>query len=153
MPTAVATEVRAYAHCINPLCPGYGQEEVPAISTETSFTFRDHGDNSALGSMVFRSFVELRYAVDADEETNRDEYVEQYRAAAACRTCERPRELTATQRPTYLPLSGHDPMGLLGAPAFDPSVKNTEADAKIAALEAQLNRMQALLEAKLGGDD
>lgn len=148
MPTQTSDLVRAYAHCINPMCPGYGQEEVPAVSTETSYTFRDHGGNSR---EVFRSFVELRYAVDAVEEQDRDAYVEQYRDAAACRSCGRPRELSATQRPSYLPLSGHDPMGLLTSPAFNPAVVNTTQDAELAEMKAKLARMEALLE-KLGGD-
>lgn len=152
MPTAVETRVRAYAHCINPMCPGYGQEEVPAVSTETSYTFRDHGGDSR---EVFRSFVELRFGVDADE-ADRDVYVEEYREAAACRSCSRPRELSATPRPSYMPLSGHDPYGLINGTVagFNPQVTNTQADAEMAELKAANTRLEAKMEellSKLGG--
>jgi hypothetical protein len=118
MPTAVETRVQAYAHCINPMCPGYGQEEVPAISTETSYTFRDHGGDSR---EVFRSFVELRFAVDVDE-SDHEAYGVAYAEAAACRSCGKQRELSTTQRPSYVP-SGHDPLGLLSMSGVVPAVQ------------------------------
>jgi hypothetical protein len=145
MPTAVETRVQAYAHCINPMCPGYGQEEVPAIATETSYTFRDHGGDSR---EVFRSFIELRFVVDAPE-SDHEAYGEQYREAAACGSCGRPRELAATQRPSYQPLSGHDPMGLLNAMPFNPAMKNTQADADRAEEMATMRREMAELKAML----
>lgn len=147
MPSAVETPVKAYAHCRWPLCPGYGQEEVPAVKTETSYTFADHGENGPLRSSVFRSFSELRFAVDADV-SDREAYIEQYREAAACKSCGNPRELADQARPQYVP-SGYDPMGLVNGTVaqFNPSVVNTPGDEKVAALEATVNKQAAMLAA------
>jgi hypothetical protein len=35
--------VRAFAHCIQVRCPGYAQEEVDAVRTETEYTYADGG--------------------------------------------------------------------------------------------------------------
>jgi hypothetical protein len=144
MPTAVAEKISAFAHCQYAMCAGYVQEEVPAISTETSYTFRDHGGDSR---EVFRSFVELRFAVDVDE-SDHEAYGVAYAEAAACRTCGKPRELSTTLRPSYVP-SGHDPLGLLSMSGVVPGQVNTQADADRAEEMATMRREMAELKAML----
>lgn len=126
-------QVKAYAHCQNPLCPGYGQEEVDAVRTEFAWTFGDSDPKSVFKNMIDRSTMMFEYANGEDR---------------ACRSCSTDRELTGTARPTYQALSGFDPMGLLNA-KFDPNTVNTEADARIAALEAALAKQTALIEGML----
>lgn len=124
--------VKAFAHCRHPLCPGYGQEEVDAVRTETAYGFKDNGGDLP---GIERSMVMLVFADDD---------------ARACRNCGRDRELTGDARPSYQPLSGFDPMGLINGSVapFDPNVVNTEADQRIAALEAQIAKLAAAVEAK-----
>lgn len=126
------TRVELYAHCRNPLCPGYGQEKVAGIVQETAYQYSDNGADMMRGH-VERSIHDLRF----EDEDSRP-----------CRVCKQARELSETPRPSYQPLSGFDPMGLVngGASAFDPTKVNTEADARIADLEAKLNRLIAASE-------
>jgi hypothetical protein len=101
MPTLTETPVDAYAHCVEPRCQGTNQEPVKAIRKETAHTYRERG-----GDMpgIEASWVVL--AFENEDEIN-------------CPHCGRTRELSVEQRKTYAALSGHDPMGLLGAPKFD----------------------------------
>lgn len=129
-------KVKAYAFCVNPLCPGYGQEETDCVKTTVAYTYGDNGADM-FKSMVERSTFSLAFADDDD---------------AACRVCAQPRQLSEHPRPSYQPLSGFDPMGLVnGVQQFNASVVNTEADAKVAALEAtmalQAAQIAQLLEA------
>lgn len=130
-------KVKAYAHCRNPMCPGYGQEQVDGVRTTVEYTYGDNGADM-FKSMVERSTVTHDFVNDADR---------------PCRHCGGDRELTDQARPTYQALSGYDPMGLVNgeAGAFNPNVVNTEADARVAALEAQIRlqgeQLKALLDA------
>jgi len=123
--------VRAWAHCRHGLCPGYLQEEVDAERVETAFTFKDNGGRGSVPG-VERSFVELLWT---DQEQ------------AACPSCGTPRELTDQERPQY-EASGYDPMGLVnsGAGGFNAQVQNSEADERMAAMEAQIAKLTAALE-------
>lgn len=142
-PSTVTEEpVEAYAHCANARCPGYAQEAVPAIRQETSRTYQANG-----GQLpgVENSQVHYRFA---DEEAN-----------GPCPGCGRMRELSADQRPSYNPISGFDPNYLVGSTAqgFDPSMRNTESDAKVAELEARLTaqseKMDKLIAALAQGEE
>jgi hypothetical protein len=139
MPTITEKPVEAYAHCNNALCPGYGQEKVKAVEEVTEWTFVDNGGDIP---GVERSRSLLKFASDDD---------------ISCGTCGRERELSKDPRRNYENLSGFDPMGLINGkvPGFNPAVVNTEADARVAELEAQIARQGAMLEQllqNLGGD-
>lgn len=132
MPTVTETPVKGYAHCRNARCPGYQQQEVDAVREEKSFTFGDGGGDGVFTHMVERSMVAFLFA-DPGE--------------ASCPSCGEAREVTGDPRPSYQPLSGHDPMFLATSGAkFDPSMVNTPADARTAELEAQVARMQAAID-------
>lgn len=135
MPTVTHVEQTAYAHCGTPTCPGSRQVEVQGVRRETSYMFTENGGDIP---GVERSVVEWTFADEADR---------------ACPTCERPREISNQLKPSYDPLSGFDPMGLLTVDPFDPSRRNTVEDEKVAELEAKLaaqsKKLDQLLE-KLG---
>lgn len=125
--------VKAYAHCLNPACPGYGQQQLDVTRTTIGYGFKDNGGDLP---GIERSTVTLEFADPADQ---------------PCRTCSRPRELSEHPRPSYQPISGYDPMGLVNGSvpqSFDPNRVNTEADARVAALEATVAKMAAALEAR-----
>lgn len=124
MATVTETPVKGYAHCRNARCPGYQQEEVDAVREEKAFTYGDGGGDGVFMHMVERSMVSFLFANPDD---------------APCPSCKEPREMSGEPRPSYQPLSGHDPMFLATSGAkFDPGVVNTPADAKQAELEAKL---------------
>lgn len=131
MPTITATPATVWAHCRDSRCPGNNQEELNGFREETAWTLGENGGDGAFFSMIEKSIVEYRVADEAD---------------SPCGVCSEPREISGSPRPTYQPLSGHDPLGLIGGPAFNPNVQNTDQDAKIAELQATVNRLAALLE-------
>jgi hypothetical protein len=126
VPTITPTPATVWAHCRSARCPGYQQEELQGERVETAFTFGENGGDGIFVSFVEKSVVEFR----ADD------------SVLACPGCGESREISGEPRPQYMPLSGHDPMGLLSS-SFDPTVRNTESDAKVAELEAKLNRLLA----------
>ena len=132
MPTVTESKVRAYAHCRNARCPGYQQQEVDAIREEKGLTYRDlngPGPADPYDGLVERSSVYYRFADEKDR---------------ACRGCGEAREVTGDPRPSYQPLSGHDPLGLLEFGGFDAS-KVIQPDDRTAALEAQLQEMREMV--------
>jgi hypothetical protein len=128
MPQITATPATVYLHCRDPRCPGANQEELPGIREETSQTLGENGGDGAMAAMIERSWIE--YRVEDPE-------------SLPCPACGQGREVTGTARPQYQNLSGHDPMGLIGGLTFDPNRVNTETDARVAELEAKLNRLLA----------
>lgn len=85
----MSTEVvDGFAHCPDPLCDGYRQQEVRAIREEVGQSYTENG-----GDMpgIERSSVYLRFEA-SDEQP--------------CPTCDRDRELSLTERKRYQPLSG-----------------------------------------------
>lgn len=122
------TARKLYAFCQNAQCPGYAMVEVDGLVREVGDTFQAGGGDIP---GIERSHVELLYQDASD---------------APCPSCSQPRSLSAEPRPSYDPLSGHDPMGLLAGAKFDPNVVNTEQDEKVAALEAQVAKLAALVE-------
>lgn len=127
-----ATEevVQCFAHCKNPMCPGYAQEPVDAVVTTTEYTYKDNGGDLP---GTERSNRDLRFADDEER---------------ACRACKQPRELSADARPSYQNLSTFDPMGLVNGSvaAFNPGQVNTEADTRVAALEAQMAKQAEMID-------
>lgn len=127
-------QVKAYAHCRNAMCPGYGQQQVDAVRTTVAYTYGDNGADM-FKSMVERSVQTIDFASPDD---------------VPCPHCGQARDVTDQERPSYQPLSGHDPMGLVnGGHVFDPNRVNTQQDAEIAELRAELARLAS----KLGGED
>lgn len=108
MPTEVTVEVVAYAHCPNPRCAGYQQEEVAARQTEESWSYAEQGGDLPGQE---RSFVRLFFINDG-REGRPDEL--------HCK-CGLVRELSATPRRQYrVEGFSHDPMALLDIDPFDP---------------------------------
>lgn len=137
MPTVTETPVKGYAFCRNARCSGYQEEEVDALREETAYTYGDNGGDGVFVGMVERSMVTFRFA---DPER------------APCRSCKQPREVSGSPRPSYQPLSGHNPMGLLEFGGFDPSMmvppggdRTAELEQKLAATQEQV---QALIDAQ-----
>lgn len=104
MPALTETPITAYAHCRDARCPGYQQQEVQAVRVETGWTYGENGGDGVFTHMQEKSSVEFRFADDAE---------------APCPVCTVPREVTGDARPSYQPLSGFDPLGLLSVPKFD----------------------------------
>jgi hypothetical protein len=143
MPTVTETPVeRAFAHCPQPRCPGNAQEPVEAVKRETAHTYRERGGD---GPGIESSWVTLAFAHEAD---------------VACPHCGHARDVADQQRKTYAALSGHDPMGLLGAPRFDAKKQNEVrqelqsqgVDPEKVALEQQVKDLLARAEKAEAGD-
>jgi hypothetical protein len=103
MPQVTEKPRQVFLHCPNPVCPGMVQETVDGFEVETAFLFTDNG-----GDLPFVERSTSRGMVPAEFDT-------------ACRHCGANREISLTPRPNYQPLSGADPMGLVGAPAVRPA--------------------------------
>jgi hypothetical protein len=135
MPTQTVTPVRGYAHCVVPRCPGTYEQEVDALKVTTSWSFIERGGDIPGEE---NSQDAARFADEAD---------------AVCEHCDGHREVSLSPRPQYQPLSGHDPMGLLGMPQYDPNKVNAPNDqqaAEIEALRTQLEEQRKLIEQALG---
>lgn len=127
MPTIVEVEVDGYVHCALPRCEGNQQEKVKAVKREVSQTYAEEGGNIP---GVYRSWV--TYHVD-DE-------------VRPCPSCGKPREVSDQPRKTYASMSGYDPMGLIGSPAFN-AAKQPSGDA---ALQAEVAELRAMVSALKG---
>jgi phage terminase large subunit GpA-like protein len=132
MPTLTETEVRAFAHCVHPRCPGYQQEEVDAIRSEDSWTYAEQGGDLP---GTERSFVRLRFA---DEKNT------------PCPHCGTARDLSADKRRQYANLSGYDPQGLLDVEPFDAAKQHEVRDSDKERIEAENAELRERL-AKLEG--
>lgn len=132
MPISTETPATGYLHCRNAMCAGYHQQEAPVSKVETSWTFGEMGGDGVFTHMVQNSSVV--YVADAKE--------------LPCPVCGENREVSGQPRPSYQPLSGHDPMGLLNVPRFDPNGTAPESDEEIEArIRARLKEEQ--IEARL----
>jgi hypothetical protein len=126
MPTVASREQKIYMHCINPRCRGMMEEEVDGLAEETSYLFTDNGGDIP---GVERSVVVAKPVHEEDE---------------TCPHCGGRRDASLSPRPQYQRLSGHDPMGLLNVPSFDPNKVNTPTDERDAELDALKQRLAAL---------
>lgn len=136
MPRLVAsTEAPVFLHCRDARCPGYQQEQVKGTREEHGFTYQEL-NNDPVATDIFATMIERSQVVFTPNDLD----------VLPCPECGVEREATGDPRPQYLPLSGKDPMGLVGGPKFNPSVVNTEADARVAELEAKLDKLLSSLE-------
>lgn len=142
-PRVTESTVEAWAHCSNPRCSGNGQQAVPGVRELIEYTIGSRGGDGIFVQLVENSTERVRFA-DADD--------------VPCEVCGGEREISEQRRPVIPMLSGFPQDGLLGAPKFDPSVRNTEADqaaAEAAAAQAkeiaELKAMVATLAEKVGG--
>lgn len=103
MPTITQEKVSAYAHCVQPRCRGYQQEEVEALREEAAFSYAERGGDLP-GTEA--SFVSFRFADDDN---------------APCPHCRGHRDLSPTPRRQYPSVSGFDPNGLLDIQPYDPA--------------------------------
>lgn len=113
MPRVLETPVKGFAHCSNGRCPGSNQQRVDAVRVVTETTFAELGGDLPF---VERSFEQHRFAQEDDR---------------PCPSCGKSREVTSQQRPSYVNLSGKDPMGLLGSPGFQPGKRAPESEEQI----------------------
>jgi hypothetical protein len=96
LPTQIKSErIIAFAHCVDPFCPGNQQQPVDADRIEDGITFHERGGD--LGA-----FENTYVRVQVVDET-----------ALPCPHCGRVREVVEQQRPEYMPISGHAQDGLL----------------------------------------
>jgi hypothetical protein len=133
MPTVQATPQQVFLHCRNALCAGYNQEEVEGFREETVQTFGENGGDGIFTAMVERSMVAFRAADDVE---------------VTCPGCKQAREVAGESRPQYQAMSGHDPLGLVGGAPFNPNLVNTDQDAEMAELKAQVALLAKALEGK-----
>lgn len=141
MPTVTEREITGWAHCTQPRCPGNTQQQVAAIRTETARTYREMGGDSP---GVEWSGSTLRFV---DEEDRFCPYCPPTKGGRR-----RVRELSETPRIRYDPMSGHDPLGLLGVPEFDPRVQverlaEPVSDPEREQMQAQIAQLTAAVEA------
>lgn len=118
-------EIDGWAHCVHPFCPGNEQQPVKARLVETGLTFAEQGGD--LGG-IDRSFVRVTIADEAD---------------APCPHCSRVREVTDQVRRDYMPLSGHDPSGLLKFKYPEEFKANETDDQKKQRLREELAALEA----------
>lgn len=135
MPTVTETEVQGFAHCPDAMCPGYAQQPVRAIKTTRSETLQDRGGDLPF---VENTWEYVRFLNDGADGRPDEMTCE----------CGRTREVTLSERPAYQPLSGHPQNGLLtltNGPGvrIAPDASVSEAEARIAELEAKLERLVA----------
>lgn len=109
MPTVTEQPITGYAHCVNPRCRGYQQEEVAALREETAFTYAENGGDLP---GIERSHVHFRFA-NAGQDGGADD--------TRCQHCGGHRDLSETRRRQYANLTGYDQMGLLRFEGFDPA--------------------------------
>src|SRR4051794_39296022 len=95
MPTTTAAEVLAYAHCTEPRCKGYRQQQVMAVRTEDAYTYAERGGDLP---GTENSFVRHAFADPAE---------------AICEFCGSPRDISENARPQYQNISQFDPDGLI----------------------------------------
>lgn len=137
MPVVTEQPIKAYAHCVKPVCVGTFQEEVDAMRVETGYLFSDNGGDIP---GIERSKVEARFLHDED---------------STCPHCGSHRDLSLTPRPQYEALSGHPQDGLLGLARFDPGKTSTADDetrAEVEALRAQIAELTDLVTKREDGD-
>lgn len=82
MPTITETPVQAYAHCVEPRCPGNAQSEVDALLVTTAWKYHETGGDGMF-SHDERSTEQARFA-DAED--------------ATCRHCGGSRDLSLSPR-------------------------------------------------------
>lgn len=139
MPTVSETGIKGFAHCRNPLCRGYLQEQVEAVRRETGYSYVERG-----GDLPFMESSTV-HIVFADEQSD-----------SPCPYCKEAREVTDQQRPVYEKMTGFAQDGLLHAPRFGEfqpgSEENDQLKQQLADQAKALEAMQAQL-AKLAGGD
>jgi hypothetical protein len=131
------TVVDAWAHCGDARCRGYGQQRVKGVRTVVEHTIGSRGGDGIFVNIVENSYEYLRFADPED---------------GTCVQCGKPREVSLQERPVYQGLSGFPQHGLLNTPAFDPNVRNTQADERAAAEMAELRKQIAELSERVAGD-
>lgn len=136
MPTVTEAPTTAYAHCRDSRCAGNEQEMVEAVRVEEAYTMRDLGDvtNTPMSNVIERSNVRWKFANAED---------------SPCPECGLIRDLGGSPRPTYAPLSGFDPDGLLGSKRFDKNVVNSKSDQELAEAKAQIAALEAKMDTLL----
>lgn len=126
MPTVTDRPVTAYAHCPRPGCGGANQVPVDAVERVASFSYMELGGDIPGTERSTHQYV---FADDAD---------------SACPICQSLREISPTPRRQYdhlTPGEALDPNALLGLKygvGDVPAPAQSDADARIAALEAKL---------------
>jgi hypothetical protein len=130
MPQVTVTPATVFLHCRDARCPGYNQQEVAGVREESVQTFGDNGGDGIFTNFPERSTVAFR-ADDVED--------------VACPGCGQSREVSGDPRPQYQAISGHDPMGLVGGIQFSPNLVNTQQDAELAELKAQVAKLAAAL--------
>lgn len=136
MPQVTEKPRQVYLHCPNPVCPGMVQETVDGFEVETAFLFTDNGGDLP--------FVERSTSAAVVDPPSLDPSVERF--DTSCRHCGAAREISLTPRPNYQPLSGADPMGLVGAPQYDPHRPILEDNPELVELRKQVAALAARLE-------
>src|SRR4051812_6873552 len=133
MPTATERTVEGYASCTDGRCPGYKQERVELIETETAYSFVDLGGDIP---GIERSTVMFRFVNEDD---------------IPCHVCGEPRLCDAQLRPIYPNISGIPQdailqIGAQGQRVRDMELENARRDAATAQMAALVERQTAALE-------
>lgn len=127
---ATETAVPGFLHCPEPRCPGSAQVTAVLTHTLVTETFAERG--GATGDPR-----------DALPENSHEYLRVQDPEDLPCPHCGKDRECSTQERPIYDPLSGKDPMGLLGAKPFDPNLKFGPDDEAMKAMQDQMAEMAA----------
>lgn len=136
MSTITLTEVTLYAFCGDALCPGYVQQEVEGIHNLTTHTYGDAGAEDA-----FQGFVQRTNDYYQFKDEERD---------GTCPHCQGPRQVSPQVRPEYPSLAAKVEERRAKGDTQDVSVtklylderlKREESDAKLAKLEAMVEKL------------
>jgi hypothetical protein len=130
MPTVVENVVDGYASCRDGTCPGYKQQPVKVVVTETQFTYVDLGGDIP---GVERSCLIYGWENPDDE---------------PCPVCGQPRLCSDQVRPVYPNISGQPQDALLAVGrdsdrVRDLMLENAKRDAEMAQMTALMERMAA----------
>lgn len=137
---ATETLTPGFLHCPEPRCPGSAQVPAGLVQTLVTETFAERG--GATGDPR-----------DALPE-NSHEYLRVSDAAELeCPHCARTRECSLVERPRYDPLSGKDPMGLLGAKPFDPAMQFGPEDERLKDMQDEMAAMRDEMAKLRAGND
>jgi len=137
MPTITEATIDGFVHCRDPFCEGSEQREVQVKRTQMDYTFHELGGPGSVPG-IERSSTHLACADSADE---------------ACTVCGKPAEVTDMKRPVY-PAMIFDREGRSLDQKFllrlikEGKLGGTapvQDDSRVAALEAELAELKALL--------
>lgn len=140
MPTITEETITGLAFCVDGRCPGYEQQEVPALRRVSAFSYLELGGDLP---GIERSSAQVLFLNEGD---------------AVCPHCGKPRLVEDQVRPEYPNTSGQDPLAIFSRQGAAAQVRTMVADqaqrdveaaqmrATLAEQSAAMERMASIIE-------